>query len=150
VVTTTTTLLSYYHYHALIVGCLTAGHDVNEPSPVIAWSFDGFAIYGPNECVDAACTEIAELQSGWQRTGDPTTYAWDNYRFVAQDSAAVLDACNGHIGPEDEYHYHATTNFPYILGCYSGYVDPSMLRPTREGGPDRGRGRRGRPRDPAD
>jgi len=139
-----------YHYHALIVSCLTAGHDANEPSPVIAWSFDGFAVYGPNECVDEACTEIAELRSGWQRTGDPTNYAWDNHRFVAQDSAIVLDACNGHVGPRDDYHYHATADFPYILGCYSGYVDPSMLRPTREGGPERGRGRRGPPREPAD
>lgn len=138
-----------YHYHALIVDCLTAGHDATEPSPVIAWSFDGFPIYGPRECVDTGCSEIVELHSGWQRTGDPTTYAWDNYRFVGRNNTDGLDACNGHIGPADDYHYHATTEFPYILGCYSGYPDPSMMRQRRAGGPERQRGRRG-PRRNAD
>jgi len=137
-----------YHYHALIVSCLTAGHAAAEPSPVIAWSFDGFAIYGPNECVDGDCTAVQEVRSGWQRTGDPTTYAWDNHRYIGPEDGVTLDACNGHVGSQGDYHYHATAGFPYILGCYSGYVDPSTQRPTREGGPDRRR--RGPPRDPAD
>jgi hypothetical protein len=126
-----------YHYHALVVSCLTAGDDAAGPSPVIAWAFDGFPVYGPRGCGDADCTELVEYRSGWQRTGDPTTYAWDNHRYEATADASILDSCNGHTGPSGDYHYHATAGFPYILGCYSGYVDPSALRPGREGGPRR-------------
>ncbi len=139
-----------YHYHALIVQCLTAGHDASAPSPVIAWAFDGFPIYGPNECTDRACTEVAEVESGWRRTGDPTTYAWDNHRYVEHQVSKALDPCNGHVGPDGDYHYHATSGFPYILGCYSGYADPSMTRPPRGDRPEFGRGRRGPPREDAD
>ncbi|MCP4804536.1 MAG: YHYH protein [Proteobacteria bacterium] len=84
--------------------------------PVIAWSLDGFPIYGPRGCADADCTEIVEYESGWETTGDPTTYAWDNHEYVGGE----LDPCNGHTGPEGDYHYHATSAFPYVLGCYAG------------------------------
>ncbi len=137
-----------YHYHALIVGCLTANEDETKPSPVIAWAFDGFPIYGPNGCADTGCTELVEYQSGWKQTGDPTTYAWDNHRYEPAAIGIELDACNGHVGANEDYHYHATKTFPYILGCYSGFVDPSALRPDRQGGPPGGRGRRGPPRGP--
>lgn len=105
-----------YHNHALLVECLVQGVTDDEPDPVIAWSFDGFPIYGPRGCADADCTEIVEYESGWETTGDPTTYAWDNHEYVGGE----LDACNGHTGPEGDYHYHATSAFPYILGCYAG------------------------------
>jgi hypothetical protein len=133
-----------YHYHALIVACLTARHDAAQPAPVIAWAFDGFPIYGPMGCVDGACTEVVEYQSGWRQTGDPSTYAWDNNEYSAAAATDFsLDRCNGHVGPLGDYHYHATSGFPYILGCYSGYVDPSALRPERMGGPPPRGGRRG-------
>ncbi|NKB88334.1 MAG: YHYH protein [Acidobacteria bacterium] len=128
-----------YHYHALLLACLTSGVAPEAASPVIGWSFDGFAIYGPRGCADGACTEVVEYVSGWQRSGDPTTYAWDKHDYVESADLNVLDQCNGHTGPQGDYHYHATSGFPYVLGCYSGYVDPSALGPSR--GPDRGRRR---------
>ncbi|MEE2787727.1 MAG: YHYH protein [Myxococcota bacterium] len=50
-------------------------------------------------------------------------YAWDNHRYLEKEGAEWLDECNGRIGPDGTYRYHATTTFPYILGCYHGVVE---------------------------
>ena len=109
-----------YHYHALLVDCLTDATPAGEPDPIIGYSFDGYPIYGPNGCLDEACDDVVEFQSGWVQTGDPTTYAWDNHAFEASDDPTVLDRCNGRVGPDGTYRYHATATFPYILGCHHG------------------------------
>lgn len=109
-----------YHYHALLIECLTSEVGPDEPSPVVGYGFDGFPIYGAVGCVDAGCSEVVKYQSGWVQTGDPTTNAWDNYTYEASADPSVLDQCNGHVGPDGDYHYHATSGFPYILGCYAG------------------------------
>jgi hypothetical protein len=101
-----------YHHHALAVACITAATPADEPSPIIAFALDGFPIYGPRGCADEGCAEIVEYGSGWVQTGDPTTYAWDNHQFVADDDPLTLDQCNGHVGPDGDYHYHATATFP--------------------------------------
>lgn len=31
-----------------------------------------------------------------------------------------LDACHGHSDAERGYHYHATIEYPYTIGCYRG------------------------------
>lgn len=54
---------------------------------------DGFAVYGPQD-------------SNGQRPSD-------------------LDSCNGHVGTTPDfstptYHYHTTTQVPYIAGCFRG------------------------------
>ena len=36
-----------------------------------------------------------------------------------------LDACNGHASDLGFYHYHATTNAPYLPGCLRGCVTKS-------------------------
>lgn len=123
-----------YHYHALLVDCLTTDNAAGQPSPIIAYSFDGYPIYGPRGCVDEACTEVVEFRSGWEQTGDPTTYAWDNNTFVGSDDPTVLDRCNGRIGPDGTYRYHATSTFPYILGCYHGATDGGATGGGGEGG----------------
>jgi hypothetical protein len=121
-----------YHYHAALVQCLTQDGQDTQPSPIVGYSFDGFPIYGPYECSDTDCTSVIELKSSWDKTGDPTTYAWDNHACTkdscANPSGEYLDQCNGHVGPNGDYHYHATlpkneatyTGFPYLLGCYHG------------------------------
>lgn len=122
-----------YHNHALLVKCLTAAAlKVAEPwtlpdpaateaSPVIGWAMDGFPVYGPYGCVDAACKQVAEMKSGYVKTSDPKTYAWKAYTYTAVPSdPTVLDACNGRIGPDGTYRYHATSGFPYIIGCFKG------------------------------
>lgn len=160
-----------FHYHELLVKCLlqsavsssqpwnNADPSPNQASPIIAYAFDGFPIYGPNECTDASCTSVQEMLSGWDSTGFqagtvgcsssaacssgycadvmingsattacvPKTCVWSNNKFTAKAGPEYLDQCNGHVGPNGDYHYHATSTFPYVLGCYRG-------TPTNNGG----------------
>ncbi len=50
-----------------------------------------------------------------------------------------LDECNGHSDSERGYHYHATAEYPYLIGAYRGVVNERMLErpPGRpgQGGP---------------
>ena len=49
---------------------------------------------------------------------------------------AELDMCHGHEHSGLGYHYHATLEYPYTVGCYKG--TPSSKpddRPQPEGGP---------------
>lgn len=147
-----------YHFHALPVECLTFdAFGPNVPSPVVGYALDGFAIYGPLGCVDAACAQVVELESSWEQQsagrldctrdaecdGDevcatvmigaqrrdaciPKTYAWDNNRYVEKADPRFLDRCNGHVGPNGDYHYHATATFPYIIGCYAGVASDAQ------------------------
>jgi len=123
-----------YHYHALLVECIVGEADAGAPSPIIAYGNDGIPIYGPMGCLDAECSEVVEFQSGWQQIGDPTEYAWDAHAFEASDDPTVLDRCNGHIGPNGDYHYHATETFPYILGCFMGEAEGGGETGGGEGG----------------
>ncbi|MFT3763952.1 MAG: YHYH protein [Minicystis sp.] len=120
-----------YHYHSMLEKCLIPAGLVDKPwmnddpaageaSPIIGWALDGFPIYGPRECADAACTSVVVMESGYAKTGDPKTYAWKAYTWQSHAEPTYLDACNGHTGPKGDYHYHATSGFPYIIGCYQG------------------------------
>jgi len=115
-----------YHYHALLAECILANTEwvAGEPSPVLGYALDGFPIYGPWGCTDESCTEVVEFQSSWDTVGDPTTYAWDANECTKDScdeaSGEYLDRCNGRIGPDGAYRYHATSSFPYILGCFHG------------------------------
>ena len=113
-----------YHFHALITQTFYPEHPEGEPSPILGYSLDGFPIYGPHGCVDIACEQVVKFESSWEVTGDPTTYAWDNHACTADSceeaSGTKLDRCNGRVGPDGGYRYHATEGFPYVLGCYSG------------------------------
>jgi hypothetical protein len=57
-------------------------------------------------------------------------YAFDGFKIYGQlgekgKKPNNLDKCNGHQDSGRGYHYHATTGFPYILGCYKGIAEPS-------------------------
>lgn len=84
-----------YHYHAL-PRCLKTGSK-KAHSKRIGWAFDGFPIYGPR--------------------GDGGEYMRNS----------KLDACHGHSHTikidgkrQTLYHYHATMEFPYTVGCFRG------------------------------
>ncbi len=101
-----------------------------KPSPIIGYARDGFPIYGPWGCINSSCSRIIRLKSGWRRLTErinstgmvdtPFHYAWAAYQYVNQNGDQYLDRCNGRIEPDGTYGYHATTGFPYILGCYKG------------------------------
>jgi len=84
----------FYHYHSLS-DCLAdsnTGH-----SALMGYAFDGFGIYG--------------------------YYGADGVELTNAD----LDSCHGHThaiewdGQTVEmYHYHATREFPYVVGCFRG------------------------------
>lgn len=84
----------FYHYHSLS-DCFedtAAGH-----SALMGYAFDGFGIYG---------------------------YYGEDGREITNEN---LDACHGHThviewdGKLVEiYHYHATHEFPYVVGCFTG------------------------------
>ena len=69
-------------------------------------------------------------------------YALDGYPIYGYDEAdgsmvVGLDWLNGHKGPDDNYHYHATKKYPYLNGGFygevverNGQVDP---QPRAEG-----------------
>jgi hypothetical protein len=116
-----------YHYHTLLANCLADETAADEASKIWAFSLDGYAIYGPKGCADADCSRVITHNSSWVQTGDPSTYAWDNHEYRANTAEGQLDRCNGHTGPNGDYHYHVTESFPYVLGCYHGV-------PTANGG----------------
>jgi hypothetical protein len=81
-----------YHYHA-ISRCLTGYAAGRSHSARVGWALDGFAIHGPRGARGKLLTN--------------------------ED----LDACHGHtheVSGKRRYHYHATREFPYTLGCFSG------------------------------
>lgn len=133
-----------YHYHAFHQPCLTDGVREGQPSPVLGYAFDGFPIRGPFGCADKECREVIRMQSGYKKIGDPSINAWEAYRYEKHDGPKHLDRCNGHTGPKGDYHYHSTSTFPYIIGCYSG---TPILEQAPGGPPDRTQ-LRGRPRRP--
>ena len=109
-----------YHYHAMVQRCLSVSVRDGDLSPVLGFGFDGFPIRGPWGCADAECTAIIRYRSSWEGVREPHQDAWDAYEYVEKDGPEYLDACNGHTGPDGDYHYHATETWPYILGCYAG------------------------------
>ncbi|MBR59101.1 MAG: hypothetical protein CMH54_13920 [Myxococcales bacterium] len=124
-----------YHYHALLVECLTADHpnDESTPSPIVGWALDGYPVYGPYGCLDTDCETIVEFKSSWDQIADPTEYAWQAHEYQAKDGAEYLDECNGRVGPDGTYRYHATGTFPYILGCFHGVVEGNHEACPEEG-----------------
>ena len=49
-------------------------------------------------------------------------------------SMNVLDTCHGHVGLSGVYHYHGTTDYPYVVGALKGKVtiDPSTTAPENQ------------------
>ena len=91
-------------------------------------------MYGPCECLDAACTQVVEMKSSWKLMGgdgDPSQCAWQDYTYVGDaneysDGDEYLDECSGHYGPNGDYHYHMTNTYPWTLRCYRGNPSASM------------------------
>ncbi|MGE3270560.1 MAG: YHYH protein [Chloroflexota bacterium] len=111
-----------YHYHSL-TSCLDPGAE-DTHSPLAGYAFDGFGIYGYRG-----------------ETGEELTNA-------------DLDECHGHTHAiewdgqvVEMFHYHATREYPYTVGCYRGQA----VRVQPAGGPGApGGGRRpGGPPPPA-
>ena len=117
-----------YHHHAI-----TLVQQCNlSKQTILGYALDGFPIYTTLACLDKKCTKTALMKSGYEMTGDPKSNTWDAYTHKASKASNVLDACNGRTQPDGTYGYHATTGFPYIIGCFAG---TATLPKGRAGGP---------------
>ncbi len=119
---------SEYHHHAI-----TLAQQCNlSKQKILGYALDGFPIYTTLGCLDAKCTKSSLMKSGYVKIGDPTSNTWDAYTYKKSTASDVLDACNGRTQPDGTYGYHATTGFPYIIGCFTG---TATLPKGRAGGP---------------
>jgi hypothetical protein len=123
-----------YHYHALKPTCFfpnaengdSVGQACTAPSPILGWIADGYPILGPCECLDAACTQVVEMVPSWTMTGSSAQCAYQNATYIGDatgeesDNDNMLDECNGHYGPNGDYHYHMTNSYPWTTRCYRG------------------------------
>lgn len=89
-----------YHYHS-VTTCLEPQSQANSHSALVGYALDGFGIYGHRG------------ENGQELTN------------------VDLDACHGHTHEIDWdgkkvnlYHYHATWEYPYTVGCYRGTPSP--------------------------
>lgn len=85
-----------YHYHNLS-SCVPQTDVPGQHSPLVGYARDGFGIYG-NQGVNGVALTNADL-----------------------------DVCHGHThaitvngATVTQYHYHATKEYPYTLGCFRG------------------------------
>ena len=107
---------SDYHDHTLI----TTSECNLAKRRVLGYAIDGFPIYNSFGCTNKSCTKTVKVTSGYVKTGNPVSNAWKAYTYRASKKAGQLDACNGRVGPDGTYGYHATSGFPYVIGCFSG------------------------------
>lgn len=85
-----------YHYHD-IPSCLTKGESKHRASGLVGYALDGYPIYGPRGHGGRLLTN------------------------------SDLDACHGQVSKvfyegrwQRIYHYNATLEYPYTLGCFHG------------------------------
>lgn len=99
-----------YHYHKY-PSCVKSPFpdDGKQHSPILGFAFDGYPVYGPYESSGVMARDL--------------------------QGERALDVCNGHSDDERGYHYHVTPGrFPYIIGGYTGVVEPSNSRGLRRAG----------------
>ena len=103
-----------YHYHNAST-CIEDKREADGSSALIGYAIDGFGIYG--------------------RHGEGGTLL----------ASADLDECHGRVSrvmwdgkPVEMYHYVATWDFPYTVGCLRGKFDLASVRAI--GGPPPGPG----------
>ena len=121
-----------YHYHARPNALFSTDEPIE--SPVVGFAADGFPIFGSFINDNGLIREVRSsyrLKSGTRPTGPGQpggtfdgTYR-DDYEFV--NGLGDLDECNG-MTMNGRYRYFITTEFPYVLGCYSGTPDPSFTK----------------------
>lgn len=85
-----------YHYHS-IPTCLTAGESKKKPSGLVGYALDGYPIFGPRGAHGKLLTD-ADLD-----------------RCHGQTSRVYFEGRLRRI-----YHYNATLEYPYTIGCFHG------------------------------
>ena len=102
-----TGFMGEYHDHAIAA---VARCGFSDGTTVIGYAIDGFPIMAPS----------SNAISGYVKTGNPKKQSWKAYAYKASSNRKVLDRCNGRTEADGSYAYHATTTFPYFIGCFRG------------------------------
>ena len=70
---------------------------------------------------------------------NPIAFALDGFPVYGSKEPdgsvmSTLDSCHGHVGTNNIYHYHGTTNYPYVVGAMKGKVnlDPTTTAPENQ------------------
>ena len=67
----------------------------------------------------------------------PIAFALDGFAVYGSKepdgtTMAALDTCHGHVFANGVYHYHGTSNYPYVVGAMKGKVSTDPLTPAPE------------------
>ena len=67
----------------------------------------------------------------------PIAFALDGFAVYGSKepdgtTMAALDTCHGHVVANGVYHYHGTSNYPYVVGAMKGKVSTDPLTPAPE------------------
>ena len=69
----------------------------------------------------------------------PIAFALDGFPVYGSkepdgSTMIALDSCHGHVGSNNIYHYHGTSDYPYVVGAMKGKVnlDPSTPAPENQ------------------
>lgn len=69
----------------------------------------------------------------------PIAFALDGFPVYGSkepdgSTMSALDSCHGHVGSMNIYHYHGTSDYPYVVGAMKGKVnlDPSTPAPENQ------------------
>lgn len=135
-----------YHYHFIEEACFQGAKslvakpweikvDPSKKSGIIGYAADGFPIYGRYEHKGGdKDAEVIQVHSSYfpVEGKTPETNAFKAYEYKEMDDPhQYLDECNGHTH-DGSYHYHATDEFPYIIGCFKGTPEGvGKIRPNR-------------------
>ena len=141
-----------YHYHGTPTGLVTKlGGDTGKML-LIGYAADGFPIYTANGLSDPKnptspvrpMKSSYQLKPGTRPAGESSpggnydgTFVQD-YQYTP--GSGDLDECNGIFSitpeyPQGIYHYHVTTQFPFVARQFRGTPDPSFNRtPPGQGG----------------
>ena len=146
-----------YHFHYIEESCFqgeksliaepwTLEVDEQKASGVTGYALDGFPIYGMYEHKHGnEKNPVVKVQSSYELIpGKPQdTYVFLAYKYVdKEDKGLYLDECNGHmhmINGKEQYHYHASEGFPYILGCFKGTPNGIMSYNRSSKSPEEGK-----------
>ncbi len=143
-----------YHYHAMPTGLVQKLGGDEGKMLLLGWAADGFELFTAN-CGGLKDDAAARaMKASWRlKTGarpEQTGGPGGNYdgRFTEDwefaKGSGDLDELNGHIAPtpahpEGIYHYHITTQFPFIPRGWRGTPDESFGKngpgPGGPGGP---------------
>ena len=82
---------------------------------------------------------IAPLHLSTINALKPIAFAVDGFAVYGSkepdgSTMNALDTCHGHVGTSGLYHYHGTTDYPYVVGAMKGKVtlDPTTTAPENQ------------------